>query len=37
MKWVYVAAGIALYIKMLVFPNLGMESTDLAIVDSIVQ
>ncbi len=37
MKWLYVAAGIALYIKMLVFPNSAMDSADLAIVDTIVQ
>ena len=37
MKWVYIAAGVALYIKMLLFPSLGTESAELAIVDSIVQ
>lgn len=37
MKWIYVAAGIALYIKMLVFPNSALDSADLAIVDTIVQ
>ena len=37
MKWIYIAAGIALYIKMLVFPNLAMDSSDLSIVESIVQ
>ncbi len=37
MKWIYVAAGIALYVKMLVFPNLAMDSADLAIVDTVVQ
>lgn len=37
MKWIYIAAGIALYIKMLVFPNPAIDSTELAIVDSIVQ
>lgn len=37
MKWIYIAAGIALYIKILVFPNLALESTGLSIVESIVQ
>ena len=37
MKWIYVAAGIALYIKMLVFPNPAMDSAELAIVDAVVQ
>jgi len=37
MKWIYVAAGIALYIKMLVFPNPAADLADLAIVESIVQ
>ncbi|MGF1600629.1 MAG: Na(+)/H(+) antiporter subunit B [Thermosynechococcaceae cyanobacterium] len=37
MKWIYIAAGIALFIKMLVFPNLEVESADLAIVASIVE
>ena len=37
MKWIYLAAGIALYIKMLVFPNLAMDSTDFSIVDVVVQ
>ncbi|MGB7413209.1 MAG: cation:proton antiporter, partial [Thermosynechococcaceae cyanobacterium] len=37
MKWIYIAAGIALFIKMLVFPNLEIESADLAIVKSIVE
>jgi multicomponent Na+:H+ antiporter subunit B len=36
MKWVYLAAGVALFIKMLVIPN-GADSIDLAIVDTIVQ
>jgi multicomponent Na+:H+ antiporter subunit B len=36
MKWIYIAVGVALYIKMLVFPNLSLED-DLAIVDAIVQ
>ncbi|MEB3359643.1 MAG: Na(+)/H(+) antiporter subunit B [Synechococcales bacterium] len=37
MKWIYIAAGIALYLKMLVFPNPAAELADLAIVESIVQ
>ncbi|MDJ0707915.1 MAG: Na(+)/H(+) antiporter subunit B [Leptolyngbyaceae cyanobacterium MO_188.B28] len=37
MKWIYIAAGIALYIKMLIFPDLAMDSADLPIVESIVQ
>ncbi|NEP15216.1 MAG: cation:proton antiporter [Symploca sp. SIO1A3] len=37
MKWIYIAVGIALYIKMLVFPNLAIDSTDLAIVESVVR
>ena len=37
MKWVYIAAGIALYIKMLVFPNPAIEATEFSIVESIVQ
>lgn len=37
MKWIYVAAGIALFIKMLAFPNLALESVDLEIVDAIVE
>ena len=37
MKWIYAAAGIALYVKMLVFPDLAVDSADLEIVDTIVQ
>ena len=37
MKWIYIAAGIALFIKMLAFPNVALELVDLAIVDSIVE
>ncbi|NET36939.1 MAG: cation:proton antiporter [Cyanothece sp. SIO1E1] len=37
MKWIYIAAGIALYIKMLVFPNLALDSADLSIVEVVVQ
>ena len=37
MKWVYLIAGIALYIKMLVMPNPMAEMMDLSIVETIVQ
>ena len=37
MKWIYIAAGIALYIKMMVFPNPAMDTAELAIVDAVVQ
>ena len=37
MKWVYIAAGIALYLKMIVFPNPVMEATELSAVGAIVQ
>ncbi|MGC1308998.1 MAG: Na(+)/H(+) antiporter subunit B [Phormidesmis sp.] len=37
MKWIYIAAGIALYIKMLVFPNPAEPAAELAIVETIVQ
>lgn len=37
MKWIYIAAGIALYIKMLVFPNPAIDSAELSIVETIVQ
>lgn len=37
MRWIYIAAGIALYIKMLVFPNPVMETMDLTIVETVVQ
>lgn len=36
MKWVYIAAGIALYVKMLVLPNPAPD-TDFSIVDAIVK
>ncbi|NJN72147.1 MAG: cation:proton antiporter [Limnothrix sp. RL_2_0] len=36
MKWIYLAFGIALYLKMLVFPNLAIEAADLAIAETIV-
>jgi multicomponent Na+:H+ antiporter subunit B len=37
MTWIYIAAGIALYIKMLVMPNLVAEGPELAIVEAVVQ
>lgn len=37
MKWIYVAAGVALFIKMLVFPNVQIEATDLSMVQRVVQ
>jgi len=37
MKWIYIAAGIALYIKMIVFPNPVMDAAELSIVETVVQ
>ncbi|MGK7884823.1 MAG: Na(+)/H(+) antiporter subunit B, partial [Crocosphaera sp.] len=37
MKWVYLVAGIALYVKMLVMPNPMAEMVDLSIVESVVR
>lgn len=37
MKWVYVLAGIALFIKMMVMPNPVAESAEISIVESIVE
>ncbi|MGF1458412.1 MAG: Na(+)/H(+) antiporter subunit B [Leptolyngbyaceae cyanobacterium] len=37
MTWVYIAVGIAVYLKMLVFPNPALETADLSIVEAIVQ
>lgn len=37
MIWVYIAAGIALYIKMLVMPTMAEEVMDIAIVEAVVQ
>jgi multicomponent Na+:H+ antiporter subunit B len=37
MKWIYIAAGIALYIKMLIFPNPAVDLADLSIVETVVQ
>lgn len=36
MKWIYIAAGIAIYLKMLVFPNPVMDASELSIVDMVV-
>ncbi len=37
MKWVYLVAGIALYVKILVMPNPMAEMVDLSIVESVVR
>jgi multicomponent Na+:H+ antiporter subunit B len=37
MKWIYVVAGIALYVKMLVIPNPELDWPDFAIVEAIVK
>lgn len=37
MKWLYIAAGIALYVKFLIMPNPISEVTDLSIVEAVVQ
>lgn len=38
MKWIYLVAGIILFVKMLVFPSLSLDSSvDLAIVENIVK
>ncbi len=37
MIWIYIIAGVALYFKMLVFPNPEMELIDLSIVEAVVQ
>ncbi|MGV2830041.1 Na(+)/H(+) antiporter subunit B [Myxosarcina sp. GI1(2024)] len=37
MKWVYIAAGIALFVKMLVMPNPAADWEDVSIVESIVK
>ena len=36
-KWIYIVAGIALYFKMLIMPNLAPNIPDFSIVDSIVK
>ncbi|MGJ5630396.1 Na(+)/H(+) antiporter subunit B [Nostoc sp. CALU 1950] len=37
MKWIYIAAGIALYFKMLIMPNPAADLPDFSIVESIVK
>ena len=37
MKWVHVAAGIALFIKMLIMPEIVAEGTEISVVESIVR
>jgi multicomponent Na+:H+ antiporter subunit B len=37
MKWVYIAAGIALFIKFLIMPNLASDLSDFSIVEAVVQ
>ncbi|HHP7244788.1 MAG TPA: Na(+)/H(+) antiporter subunit B [Elainellaceae cyanobacterium] len=37
MTWLYIAAGVVLYVKMLVFPNPAVDLADLSIVESVVQ
>jgi multicomponent Na+:H+ antiporter subunit B len=37
MKWIYIAAGIAIYLKMLVFPNPVMDASELSIVEMVVE
>lgn len=37
MKWVYIAVGIVLYLKMLVFPNPAMDVSELPIVELILE
>lgn len=37
MKWVYIAAGIALYIKFLVIPNAAADLPDISIVEAVVK
>lgn len=37
MKWIYVAVGIALYLKMLVFPNPAVDAAELSVVEMVVQ
>ncbi|MGQ9873517.1 Na(+)/H(+) antiporter subunit B [Leptodesmis sp.] len=37
MKWLYMAAGVALFIKFLIMPNLAAEVPDLAIVEAVMQ
>lgn len=36
MKWIYLSAGVALFVKVLLFPNLAADVTDLSIVETVV-
>ena len=36
MKWIYLSAGVALFIKVLLFPNLAADVSDLSIVETVV-
>jgi len=37
MKWIYIAAGIALYLKFLLMPNPAADVSDLSIIEAVVQ
>ncbi|NEO97619.1 MAG: cation:proton antiporter [Symploca sp. SIO2E9] len=37
MKWVYIASGIALFVKFLIFPNPAADLSDISIVESVVK
>ncbi|NJN39365.1 MAG: cation:proton antiporter [Acaryochloridaceae cyanobacterium CSU_3_4] len=37
MKWVYILAGLAMYVKILIIPNLSVEVAELSVVDVVVQ
>lgn len=37
MKWAYIVAGLAMYVKILIMPNSALETSDLSIVDMVVQ
>lgn len=37
MKWIYIAAGVALYLKMLVFPNPVLDTAELSALELVVQ
>jgi multicomponent Na+:H+ antiporter subunit B len=37
MKWIYIAAGIALYVKFLIMPNPAPALLDMSIVEAVVQ
>ncbi len=36
MKWIYIAAGVALYLKMLVFPSPALEASEVSLVELVV-